>query len=419
MLGQSRLYKGKTLPQTGRKIYDDRPHFNIISRAIFGQIDWQFTPKLKTTIGLRYGDDQKHGYERVRIINAPGTSIATLPLDLFPFLGNVGGNGVISTTFDPATGFKTRLYDDKWGAATGTLGLQYNPDDDTMVYAKYSRGYKAGGFRIGIDTSLGADPATDKETLDSFEVGMKTNFGPTLQVNGSIFYYDYKNAQVPLAQPSATAGGTSNSILFNVPSARSQGIEIETIWQPIDNLQILANYSLLDTSIRSGTAIDPADTCALNRDARRTTVTTVADAFCGTQVLQSLKGNTLPNAAKHRYTVNANYSWIFDPGTLTASATYVWRGSQYGSIFDRTYFKAPSFDQVDARLTWRAEDGKYTVIGFAKNLFDTKGYANGAGGGRRAAATNGRPELSGVLGISTTYELNPPRTYGVELQYRF
>jgi len=420
VLGQSRVVNGKLLPQTGRKIYDDRPHFNLISRAIFGQIDWQFTPKWKTTIGLRYGDDQKHGYERVRIINSAGTSVATLPLDLAPFLGNVGGGGVISTIFDPSTGFKTRFYKDKWDAVTGTLGLQDNPDDDTMVYAKYSRGYKAGGFRIGIDTSLGADPRTDKETLDSFELGLKTNFGPTLQVNGDVFYYDYKNAQVPLAQPSSTAGGTANSILFNVPKARSMGLEIETIWQPIDNLQILANYSYLDTSIQEGSAIDPADTCAQNKAARRTTATTVNDAFCGgPQFLQSLKGNTLPNSAKHRYTVNANYSWIFDPGTLTASATYVWRGAQYGSIFDRTYFKAPSFDQVDARLTWRAEDGKYTVIGFAKNLFDTEGYANGAGGGRRAGSTPGRADFSGVQGISTTYELNPPRTYGVELQYRF
>ena len=420
LVGQSRLYKGRPLPQTGRKIYDDRPHLNIISRAIFGQIDWQFAPQWKTTIGLRYGDDQKHGYERLRIVNAAGVSVATLPLDVGAALGNFGGRGVVSTTLDPATGFKTRLYDGKWSAVTGTFGLQYNPDDDTMVYAKYSRGYKAGGFRIGIDTSLSANPETDKEILDSFEVGIKTNFGPTLQVNGNIFYYDYSNAQVPLAQPSTVAGSPSSSILFNVPKARSQGIEIETIWQPIDNLQILANYSLLDTSIRSGLAIDPADTCAQNRDARRTQATTIVDAFCGgPQFLQSLKGNTLPNAAKHRYTVNANYSWIFDPGTLTASATYVWRGAQYGSIFDRSYFKSPSFDQVDARLTWRAEDGKYTVIGFAKNLFDTNGYANGAGAVRRTGNTPGRPDFSGVQGISSTYELNPPRTYGVELQYRF
>ena len=403
-----------------RHIYDDRPHFNLQSRAIFGQIDWQFTPQWKTTIGVRYGEDHKHGYERVRIINAPGTSLAGLPLDLAPFLGNVGGRGVVSTTFDPSTGFKTRLYDDKFSAVTGTAGLQYTPNDDTMLYAKYSRGYKAGGFRIGIDTSLGADPRTEKETLDSFEVGVKANIGRTLQINGDVFYYDYKNAQVPLAQPSATAGAAANSILFNVPKARSMGLEVETIWQPIDDLQILANYSYLNAEVRKGLAIDPADACALAPGARKTQATAINDAFCGApQYLQDISGNSLPNSAKHRFTINGNYTWHLEYGNVTASATYVWRGAQYGSIFDRTYFKAPSFDQVDGRVTFRSMDDKYTVIAFAKNIFDSLGYANGALATRRAGATRTQPALSGVFGQNSNYELNPPRTFGVEVQYRF
>lgn len=407
-----------------RRIYDDRPHFNLISRAIFTQIDWEFAEKWKTTIGLRYGDDQKTGYERNRIINAPGTSIATLPLDLQSFLGNVGGKGVVSTIFDPTTGFKTRLFDAKFKALTGTAGLQYTPNDDTLIYAKYSRGYKAGGFRVGIDTSLGADPLTEKETLDSFEIGMKTTIGDRFQINGDVFYYDYKNAQVPLSQPSATAGGTANSILFNVPKARTIGLEVETIWQPIDNLQILANYSFLDAEIRKGQAIDGADSCALAPGARKTRAAGVNDAFCGApQFFQDLKGNTLPNSARHRFTVNGNYTWDFETGSLTGSGTVVWRGAQYGSIFDRTYYKSPDFWQLDGRLTWKEKDDRYTIIAFAKNILNDKGYANGATASRRAGVTPtfplGTAGRSGVFGQNTTYELNPPRTYGIEAQYRF
>jgi iron complex outermembrane receptor protein len=408
-----------------RRIYDDRPHLNIQSKAIFTQIDWQFTPQWKTTVGLRYGEDHKHGYERNRIVFAPGTLHPTLPIDVTQgALGLVAGEGVVSTTYDPATGFKTRIYDDTWKAVTGTFGLQYDPNDDTMVYAKYSRGYKAGGFRIGIDTSLGADPRTEKELLDSYELGFKANIGRTFQINGDIFYYDYENAQVPLAQPSATAGGTSNSILFNVPKARSMGVELETIWQPIDNLQILANYSYLDAEVRKGQAIDPADSCAQAPGARRTRLAGVNDSFCaGPQYFQDLKGYSLPNSAKNRVTLSGNYTWNFEPGSLTATATYVWRASQYGSIFNRDYYKSPSFDQVDARLTWRDADNKYTVIAFAKNLFDTKGYANGATATRSAGATptfaNPTAGRTGVFGQNTTYELNPPRTYGIEVQYRF
>jgi iron complex outermembrane receptor protein len=411
---------GLAAPDPLRRVYDDRPHLNLHSKAIFTQIDWQFTPQWKTTVGLRYGSDHKHGYERTRIVFAPGTLNPAVPVDVTPVLGQVGGEGVVSTTYDPASGFKTRLYDDKWKALTGTLGLQWDPSEDTMLYAKYSRGYKAGGFRIGIDTSLGADPRTEKETLDSLEVGWKTTFGGNLQINGDVFYYDYKNAQVPLSQPSATAGATANSILFNVPKARSIGLEVETIWQPFQNMQILANYSYLDAQVTKGQAIDPADSCAQAAGARRTRLAGVNDSFCGgPQYFQDLDGYNLPNSAKNRATVSGNYTWNLEPGSLTATATYVWRGAQYGSIFDRSYYRAKPFTQVDGRVTWRDKDSKYTIIAFAKNIFDAKGYANGATATRRAGLTPTRANLSGVFGQNTTYELNPPRTYGVELQYRF
>jgi iron complex outermembrane receptor protein len=410
-----------------RRIFDNRPHFDLRSRAVFAQIDWEFAPQLKTTIGIRYGDDWKRGYESVRIVFAPGTLNRVFPVDVTKTLGTSTGNaGVTGVFYDDATGFKTRTYDATFSAVTGTAGLQWNPTDDIMAFAKYSRGYKAGGFRIGIDTSLGGNPQTEKETIDAYEVGLKTNIGRTFQANVDVFYYDYHNAQVPLAQPPASGGGVANSILFNVPKARSFGVEVETIWQPIEDLQILANYSYLDAHITEGLAVDPADGCAIDPAARRTQATTIADAFCGAgqvQWFQDLNGYRLPNSAKHRATVNANYTWRFDAGALTASATYVWRGPQFGSIFDRSYYRAPSWSQVDARLTWKSANGKYTIIGFGKNLFNDEGYANGTIATRRAGTTPTfpipTPGHAGIFGQTSVYELTPPRTYGVEVQYRF
>ena len=403
-----------------RHIYDDRPHLEIRSRAVFGQIDWKFLPTWKTTLGLRYGDDRKQGYESTRIVFAPGTLNATLPIDVTPVLGLAGGAGVTSTVLDPS-GFKTRTYNETSSAVTGTAGLEWTPTQDLMGYAKYSRGYKAGGFRIGIDTSLGADPETKKELLDAYELGLKaTTLGGTLQVNADVFYYNYTNAQVPLSQPSATAGATANSILFNVPKAVSKGVEIESIWQPIDKLQILLNYSYLDAHITSGQAIDPADSCAQAPGARRTALAGVTDAFCGgPQFFQDLHGYSLPNSAKNRVTASVNYTWDMGPGSLTASGSYIWRSAQFGSVFDRSYYRAPAWDQIDARLTWKPASGNYTLIAFGKNLGDRLGYANGATAIRRAGATPTVPALSGVFGQTTTYELTPPRTYGVEVQYRF
>src|SRR3546814_146916 len=76
---------------------------------------------------------------------------------------------------------------------TGTAILSYKPVDDLMVYASYSRGYKAGGFNLdrsalkspilpfaavggaqGLVGALQFDP----ETVDSYEIGAKYSTGP-------------------------------------------------------------------------------------------------------------------------------------------------------------------------------------------------------------------------------------------------
>jgi len=85
-------------------------------------------------------------------------------------------------------------------------------------------------------------------------------------------------------------------------------------------------------------------------------------------------------------------------------------------------FAAPRWDQVDARLTWTAQDGRTRVILFLKNLFDDIGYDSGAGA-IRLAGFNIDPatgERSNVLqGVFSGYSITPPRTLGIELQRKF
>src|SRR6185437_2877514 len=95
------------------------------------------------------------------------TQVPTVVSGYPGFPGGVGTPGVSSNTVvDPATGFASRTYKDHWGATTGTFGLQWDPEPGTMAYFRYSRGYKSGGFRVGIDTTLGAAPETQPEHLD-------------------------------------------------------------------------------------------------------------------------------------------------------------------------------------------------------------------------------------------------------------
>jgi iron complex outermembrane receptor protein len=455
--GLPSTFCGKTnnacAPNPNRRIYDNNPHLDITSKAAFGQIDWQFTDTWKLTVGLRYSDDHKEGFEDVRLLCFAVASCYAKPelnpaipggvpvVDLTqtpsvvsaPAPGTPLPAGVSSyTSYDPATGMAHRTYDQSWSATTGTVGVQWEPDSDTMAYARYSRGYKAGGFRLGIDTVLGGSPQTDAEFADSFEIGLKKNFS-NLQTNMALFHYQYDNAQVPLTVASTSGGlAQAQSIFFNVPEAISQGFELETIWQPIDNLQILFNYSYLDAHVtKASGVIDPADPAGLDKDAKVDVTTGATDIYTqgqpngGFQRGQNLEGNPLPNAPKNKVALNVNYTLETESmGSFTPSVSYSWRDEQYGAIFQRDYYKSPSWDQWDARVTWVVPGEKLKVIVYGKNLADELGYEGGAGAGRRAGSIYqnplvGQPQLNVTQGVTSSYPLTPPRTFGIELQYKF
>jgi iron complex outermembrane receptor protein len=443
--------------------YDDRPQLHDESYAAFGQIDWKFATDWKLTAGLRYSHDHKYGDEAVRIVcyavtsclNAPGSTIVTPeglgtftpPVDVTAAVVNlktlpkgVVPGGLAGVTFTP-DGFAHRSYDANWDAWTGTAGVQWEPDHDTMAYARYSRGYKAGGFNVGISTTLGAFPYTGAEHANSYEVGLKKNIGRTFQANIALYYLDYEDFQAPLTIVDTSGGiAQSQGVFLNVPKAVSYGVELETTWAPIDHLNITLTYAYNDAHITdlSG-VVDPADPTAQQPGAKPIGALTpctssnpavpggnaLCDVYTGfVQRGQNLSGNQLPQSTKNKVALNVLYTWEFDQGSLSPSLSYIWRDKQYGSIFTRSYTESPSWDQVDARLTWRGKENKYTVIAFVKNLFDTLGYDGGATGARLAGTNIGAsvasPQINRVLpGFDTTYPLTPPRTYGVEVQYRF
>jgi len=473
-------------PGIGRR-FDNRPDVKNTSYAFYGQASYELGD-FTFTGGIRYSHDRKYGTESVRLLcfGLPAClggippEIFAGPLDLTGVTtvvaGGTGGaldpipKGVEGPTrYDPATGFASRDYDAKWSKVTGTAKIEWQPDDDTLAYASYSKGYRSGGFNIGIFTVLSFLPYSEEETVDAFELGLKKNWGPTLQTNLALYHYDYKNLQIPISvvQSGSLLGQTlsqSTTSFYNTPKSRSQGLEIEVLWQPIDNLQLIANYSYIDAEITEGFAVDTTDPTAAQPDAQP--IHTLAQCLAGGaavlgdcvldeptaglpgggfQRIQSLKGNDLPNAPRNKIALAANYTWDFEPGSLTASVSYSWRDNTYGELFERWYNKAPTWDQVDARILWKDAKGKFEVIGYVKNIFDDTGYDQGATSeridgqytaflyGANPAGTTCSPiprgtgnPLAGQLGtiycvqgIRKTYYVTPPRTYGIEFRYKF
>jgi iron complex outermembrane recepter protein len=406
-------------PNPTRSVYNEDTLLNEESLGIFGQVDWQATDQIKLTGGVRYSYDHKYGEEQFRVILFDADSlIPGFPLGVNQFGANTPAFDVTSCTptaypgtgvchINPNTGKAFRSLNANWDAFTGNAVLTWTPSRDTLVYGKYSRGYKTGGFDSG---TMLPNPQTFPELVNAFEVGLKKTIGPTIQLNASAFYYQYYNDQQPLGQ--LGANGVINTIIINIPEARSVGLELEGIWSPIKDLQLSGNYAFLDAEIANmeGQCYqDSADTGAFDKGANQGRgCNTGKNAGKG---LQDLTNQTLPEAPKHKVSLNALYTFHFDPGTLALSGSYVWKDRTYDSVFNRSYNLSPAYTQVNFRATWTGADNRYSVIFYVNNLFDSVGY-DGTGG---LAVTAPGPTQT----IDRLASLTAPRVYGVEVQYRF
>lgn len=220
----------------GHNYFRSRNVAHTQSWAGFGEVYWKAADRLKITAGLRYTRDIK--------------TTTPYPTQLLLTPGPLGG-GYVNSGYPASPDIRQ-----KWGAVTGRFVVDWKPrlsfTDDTLFYASYARGYKAGGTNspgIGSDpANIGffqTDPRFRPEYINAFEVGTKNNLaGGKLSLNATAFYYDYKDYQVSQIIDRATKNENFNAI--------SYGLELESIWRPTSRLSFNANLGLLKTRIGSG-----------------------------------------------------------------------------------------------------------------------------------------------------------------------
>jgi iron complex outermembrane receptor protein len=270
------------------------------------------------------------------------------------------------------------------------LGLQWDPNDDMMLYARYSRGYKAGAFNAGSGVRF---PEADPESVDAFEVGLKSNLIDGLQANVSAFYYDYRDRQTPVTVPADGVTYLTNTSIFeNVPKSISQGVEVETIWTPFEDAHFNVTYAYLDAYVDdSGPGY--------------------IDGFNPTAGAQNLSGSQLPLSPKHRVTVHGDYTLHFEnAGSLYLGASFIWRDEQYGAFFNQPYYYIPSGQQTDLQAIWKSDEGDWSVLANVKNVFDEEVVD--------AVFPSLRVTVPSTVVYKTT-SLAPPRTYGLEVRKKF
>ncbi|HSW05230.1 TonB-dependent receptor, partial [Aquabacterium sp.] len=243
------------------------------SKAIFGQATYALAPSLRLTGGLRQTQDAKSrqgcSYS-FAMLNAAGLTQLTNnndPLSAPPDAASLPPCPTASINNVPTT---------EWNKLTYRLGVDHDLDANTMVFATYSTGFKAGGFNDGNLPAV-ANPTAivyNPETLAALEFGLKTRLlKNTLQLNVSAYRYAYTNLQVSSLTTCASGTGTC-TLTTNAGKARSSGLELEGryLLTPVDRINFglgltNAKYTQFTTSGGfdwSGRKLDKAPASMLN-----------------------------------------------------------------------------------------------------------------------------------------------------------
>ncbi len=129
--------------------------------------------------------------------------------------------------------------DDEWSNFGPKVGIDYQIDEDKMIYATLARGFKSGGFngRGGTPTTLGP---FDEESVDALEIGLKADWGPTLRTNIAFYLMRFEDLQRTVIRPLINCGcpNPQETVTANAAEAEIKGIEIEIEWVPSDNFNL-------------------------------------------------------------------------------------------------------------------------------------------------------------------------------------
>jgi iron complex outermembrane receptor protein len=240
--------------------------------AAFGQVNYQITPDLKIFAGGRVTHDDNTDF-----------SFNNFPAGPFIYTGDTGffsvfpvnsctvagGNPYIvpaipcpagTSINTPATLRKTGL--------SGKVGLQYQLDEDAMIYASIARGYKGPFMNESVSyipTNIVQPLTIGSEYPTDIELGVKTTVWDRFVLDVGLFTDNIKNFQTTIYVPAGPGHIAANFIQGNAPYAISRGVEASFFGNITDNLAINANAIWNDAHFGKGFLVScvnpPTNTC--------------------------------------------------------------------------------------------------------------------------------------------------------------
>lgn len=389
------------------------------SKAVFAQATVDLgalTPalnRLRLTGGYRYTWDNINGYSinySPAVYGGTGADNVNCSFN-GASVARINASNPYNAASNPGCRYEGRV---KSSAPNWTIGIDYRPIDNLLLYSKVSRGYKAGGLNAyAVNQSFAQ---FGPEFVTDWEAGFKSDFkvaGRPVRLNVNGFNMDYDKIQRALADYNPTTF-KSGAATLSVATARIRGIEVEAMFKPTDNLEIGGNYSYIDAKYKSFKYTAPQAVWDCNSDgpgsgSPNPEKTTSPDLTC--IPLQYLSPNTF--SVYGRLSLPTADSF----GEVSLFVNYAWTDSRHQSGPSLEKFPGTnitwepgsslaSYGLLNASLDWKGALGSNVDVSLFGTNLTNKTYAISNSG-----VYNSVGSQSQIFG--------EPRMYGVRLKYAF
>lgn len=347
------------------------------SAALFGQVEWKATEKLRIIPGLRVNYDEKSGYYRAAVYGGLQTTNAALIA--------LQRSVLAPQNYESA---------DEDTNVSGQLTLAYAVSDAVNAYATYSTAFKTFGLNNNGVPNLNGAPdvalaTVAPEETEHFEVGVKTEFVPGFIANLTAFRTKIDDYQVNVQNGQT---GTLRGYLANAEEVVIQGVELDGSAALGDRLTFTGAVAWTDGKYERFTAAPPPLELSGGSGAQQ----------------YDASGTRLAGLSEWAGSISGEYH---QPGVLlgrqgefflAADASY--RSDFSSSPTESRYLNIDAYTLLNARLGFRGDDG-WDLFLWGRNLADEDYFEILSAGGSSSGYYAGLP--------------GDPRTYGVTLRGAF
>ncbi|HBK46770.1 MAG TPA: TonB-dependent receptor [Xanthomonadaceae bacterium] len=287
------------------------------SWAAFGSLNYAATDRLNLRAGIRYTYDKK--------------TFDVLALDRV-------------TLMEPSSGETDN------SKVTGDLSATFAVSDAVNVYARAARGFRGASF--GVPSATAPLTVAEPETVDSFEIGIKSDlFDRRARISFDIYDFRVKNQQL------TAVGGESNDVrLLNADKTKARGAEFDFEALLTPNLRVTAGGSYNWTRIEDpNVSVGVCGSC---------TVTDPVNA-AGRAVID---GNELPQAAKWMANATLRYGIpVGDDAEFFFYTDWSYRSEVNFFLYESKEFIGQPLTEGGAKIGYNWGAGAYEVSVFCRN----------------------------------------------------